>query len=94
MSFLKRLVPINAKIYMKLDEFKWSGGLPMKGIAYIDADEQFHAENVRMELRVKEEYSETVRRRDTTGWRSETVNSSETVHFKRRSSLGGIRHTQ
>ena len=82
MSFLKRLVPINAKIYIQIEDLHWSGGLPTKGVAYIDSNEQFHAENVRMELRVKEEYSETVQRHNPKGGglHSETVNHSETVH--------------
>jgi hypothetical protein len=82
MSFLKGILPIKAKMWVQLDELAWLGQ-SMKGVVFLQSEEIFKAENVRLELRVRENYTEIVRRRDSKGnYHNEIVRQTDT-HFSK-----------
>ena len=56
MSFLKRLVPLKAKMSLNLANFSVTEGTPFKGSAVLASDDAFQVEHVRMEVRVWEKY--------------------------------------
>ena len=58
MSFLKRLVPLKAKMSVNLENISVAEGTPFKGNALLASDDVFQVENMRMEIRVWEKYTE------------------------------------
>lgn len=58
MSFFKRLIPLKAQMALDLQAPSVPEGTPLKGTASLTPEEEFQVENVRMELRVWEKYSE------------------------------------
>jgi len=79
MSFLKRLVPLKAKMNLSLENGIQVG--VTKGTATLSSDDEFKAEEMRMELKIWENYQTTKRVRDSKGnYRNETVTTSLTHH--------------
>ena len=69
-------------MWVQVDELAWLGQ-PMKGIVFLQSEEVFKAEQVRLELRVREVYTEVVRRRDSKGnYHNERVSHTVT-HFSK-----------
>ncbi len=58
MSFLKRIIPLKAQMSMNLENVSVTEGTPFRGSAVLASDDSFQIENVRMELRVWERYTE------------------------------------
>jgi hypothetical protein len=58
MSFFKRIIPLRAQMSMNLENVSVTEGTPFKGSAVLASDENFQVENVRMEIRVWEKYTE------------------------------------
>ncbi len=58
MSFFKRLIPLKAQMSLDLERISVTEGTPIKGKAVLAPEESFQVENVRMELRVWEKYTE------------------------------------
>ena len=60
MSFFKKLLPMKAKVWLSLDKPSFAEGEPVVGKVNIDSNEYIQANEVRVEARVYEAYTETV----------------------------------
>ena len=58
MSFFKRLIPLKAQMDLNVENISVTEGTPIKGKAVLVPGENFQVENLRMELRVWEKYTE------------------------------------
>lgn len=57
MSFLKKLVPLNADMQLSFESINVKEDEPMKGLARLESRDKFKVEGVRLEIRVKETWT-------------------------------------
>lgn len=81
MSFLKRLVPLKADMSMNLQSLTVENGQPFKGAAVLSSRDNFHVEEVRMEIRVTESWQEQTWQRDANGNQHQVMQRRENVLF-------------
>jgi hypothetical protein len=81
MSFFKRLVPLKADIRLELEKPVVENGQPFKGTATLDAKEAFKVEQVRIEVKVKESYTEPQWERDPSGNQRQKMVKKVDVRF-------------
>lgn len=58
MSFLKRLIPLKAQMSMNVESISVAEGTPIKGKTLLAPEENFPVEQIRMEIRVWEKYTQ------------------------------------
>jgi hypothetical protein len=68
MSFLKRLIPMKAKVWIELDKPAFQEGENVGGKVFIESNEYVRGDEVRVEARVFEHYSEMVQVRQNDQW--------------------------
>ena len=77
MSFFKRLIPMKGKVWVTLDKPSFQEGETVVGRVNLEANEYVRGEEVRVEARVFENYSEMVRVQRGNEWVWERQNRKE-----------------
>ena len=81
MGFFMRLVPLKAEMLLKLEKMDVVDGEPIKGLATLESRDKFKVENIRLEIRVHDIYTELKKvDDDARSGRSHTEQS--TVHSR------------
>lgn len=84
MSFFKRLIPVKANMSIDLASSVVEQGQPFKGVAALDAKEDFTVEEVRMEITVTESYQEPVWEKDANGNQRQVLKHVENVRYSQK----------
>lgn len=81
MSFFKRLVPLKADMNLTLQSLTVENGQPFKGAASLVSRDNFNVEEVRMEIRVTENWQEPAWERDSNGNQRQVMKRNEAVLY-------------